>query len=273
MPSIFANSVSSLPRPTFLPGFSGVPRCRTRIDPPVTVSPPKRFTPSRCAFESRPFLLLPRPFLCAIVPPHRGSQPRQFLIPWPWALGPGPYTLRLEALAIHLDLVDLHLNEALAVALQLLVLLLPLVVEDKDLVAAALADDLGQHLRAAQLLLKLALVAAHCQHIRELQRAIVLALLNPQRVAGSHAVLLAAGTNDCVHNSNLSGTVHTCTAQKSRSINLVSMSGGACHASSGLRCQPRKPSGFLSCVRYAGTASATGQSPKRQESQPLRRTY
>src|SRR6185437_7473414 len=117
--------------------------------------------------------------------------------------------LSLEALAIHLDLVDLHLNEALAVALQLLVLLLPLVVEDKDLVAAALADDLGQHLRAAQLLLKLALVAAHRQHIRELQRAIVLALLNPQRVAGSHAVLLAAGTNDCVHNSNLSrGRTH-----------------------------------------------------------------
>src|SRR5215469_4166475 len=89
-------------------------------------------------------------------------------------------------------------------ALQLLVLLLPLVVEDQDLLAASLADDFGQHLRAAQLLLKLALVAADRQHIRELQCAVMLALLNPQRVAGSHAVLLAAGTNDCVHNSNLS---------------------------------------------------------------------
>src|SRR5215469_3502861 len=36
------------------------------IDPPVTSCPPKAFTPSRCAFESRPFLELPKPFLCAI---------------------------------------------------------------------------------------------------------------------------------------------------------------------------------------------------------------
>src|SRR6185437_15285901 len=107
-----------------------------------------------------------------------------------------------------------------------------------------LADDLGQHLRAAQLLLKLALVAAHRQHIRELQRAIVLALLNPQRVAGSHAVLLAAGTNDCVHNSNLSrGRTHALPQKISLdklfalSIDAL-VSGGACHASSGPRCQP-----------------------------------
>jgi hypothetical protein len=32
----------------------------------VTVWPPKRFTPSRCALESRPFLEEPKPFLCAI---------------------------------------------------------------------------------------------------------------------------------------------------------------------------------------------------------------
>jgi hypothetical protein len=35
--------------------------------PPVTNSPAKAFTPSRCAFESRPFVELPPPFLCAIV--------------------------------------------------------------------------------------------------------------------------------------------------------------------------------------------------------------
>ena len=45
MPSILANSVSSLPRPTFLPGWIGVPRWRTRIEPPVTSWPPKRLTP------------------------------------------------------------------------------------------------------------------------------------------------------------------------------------------------------------------------------------
>src|SRR5579864_1277410 len=36
------------------------------IEPPETTWPPKAFTPSRCEFESRPFLELPNPFLCAI---------------------------------------------------------------------------------------------------------------------------------------------------------------------------------------------------------------
>jgi hypothetical protein len=43
-----------------------VPRWRMMIVPPVTSSPAKAFTPSRCAFESRPFVELPPPFLCAI---------------------------------------------------------------------------------------------------------------------------------------------------------------------------------------------------------------
>src|ERR1700694_4357206 len=34
--------------------------------PPRTCSPPKRFTPSRWEFESRPLRELPPPFLCAI---------------------------------------------------------------------------------------------------------------------------------------------------------------------------------------------------------------
>jgi hypothetical protein len=44
-----------------------VPRWRVMMVPPVTNSPAKDFTPSRCAFESRPFVELPPPFLCAIV--------------------------------------------------------------------------------------------------------------------------------------------------------------------------------------------------------------
>src|SRR6266849_10261198 len=66
-PLILAKSVSSLPRPTFSPGFTLVPRWRTMMVPPGTSCPPKAFTPSRCALESRPFLELPKPFLCAIV--------------------------------------------------------------------------------------------------------------------------------------------------------------------------------------------------------------
>src|SRR2546430_7316307 len=53
-PSIIANSVSSLPRPTFLPGFHFVPRWRARMLPPSTRSPPNFLSPSRCEFESRP---------------------------------------------------------------------------------------------------------------------------------------------------------------------------------------------------------------------------
>src|ERR1700694_5943987 len=34
--------------------------------PPRTSSPPKRLTPSRCEFESRPLRELPPPFLCAM---------------------------------------------------------------------------------------------------------------------------------------------------------------------------------------------------------------
>ena len=42
------------------------PRWRTMMAPPVTIWPAKILTPRRWAFESRPFLELPKPFLCAI---------------------------------------------------------------------------------------------------------------------------------------------------------------------------------------------------------------
>src|SRR6266581_8921097 len=61
-PSISANNVSSLPRPTFLPGFHFVPRCRARMFPPNTRSPPNFLSPSRCEFESRPLRDEPTPF-------------------------------------------------------------------------------------------------------------------------------------------------------------------------------------------------------------------
>src|SRR5438093_3014125 len=67
MPSLSAKSVSSLPRPTFRPGATAVPRWRTRIFPARTHCPPNRFTPSRCDAESRPFFELDTPFLCAML--------------------------------------------------------------------------------------------------------------------------------------------------------------------------------------------------------------
>src|SRR5204862_6120466 len=107
-PVSLATRVSSLPRPTFNPGFRRVPRCRTMIEPPGTSCPPNTFTPSRCALESRPFLELPKPFLCAIR--H-----------------------------LNLNVADLDLRVGLAVSDRLLVLLLALEFEDDDLVAPAFA--------------------------------------------------------------------------------------------------------------------------------------
>src|SRR5208282_3004842 len=65
-PATLANRVSSLPRPTLTPGLYLVPRWRTRMEPPLTNWPPKRFTPSRWPWESRPLTEEPPPFLCAI---------------------------------------------------------------------------------------------------------------------------------------------------------------------------------------------------------------
>src|SRR5438093_7869216 len=103
VPVTLANKVSSLPKPTLVPGLILVPRCRTIIEPPGTNWPPKTFTPSRCAFESRPFLELPRPFLCAI------SHLRH-------------------------DVADLHFREGLPVPDRFLVLFLPFELEHDDFI-------------------------------------------------------------------------------------------------------------------------------------------
>src|SRR5919107_1900362 len=84
-PGRAAKIVSSLPMPVPVPGLKRVPRWRTMISPPVTVSPAKTFTPRRLALESRPLRLEPRPFLCAMRSPlllaadARDADPRQLL--------------------------------------------------------------------------------------------------------------------------------------------------------------------------------------------------
>src|SRR5262249_3307107 len=93
---------SSLPRPTFSPGKNLVPRCRTRIDPPVTNCPANAFTPSRCELESRPLREEPCPFLCAMS-------------------------------ALLLDRVDPDLDHRLAMPLGPAVLLAPLFLEGENL--------------------------------------------------------------------------------------------------------------------------------------------
>src|SRR5581483_6393020 len=53
-PAVRANSVSSLARLTFRPGWYFVPRWRTMMLPAVTASPADALIPSRCDVESRP---------------------------------------------------------------------------------------------------------------------------------------------------------------------------------------------------------------------------
>src|SRR5580658_10399343 len=65
-PPTSANRVSSPPRPTPSPGWKCVPCWRTMISPALTSWPPKRLTPRRWAFESRPLRLDDAPFLWAI---------------------------------------------------------------------------------------------------------------------------------------------------------------------------------------------------------------
>src|SRR5690606_769361 len=122
-PASRANRVSSPPRPTPAPAWKCVPRWRTMISPALTVWPPKRLTPSRCALESRPLRVELAPFLCAM------SEPLPCL----------------------LDAGDLDAREVLTVALALLVAGLVLVLLDDDLRAAQVADALSRDLDLRQL--------------------------------------------------------------------------------------------------------------------------
>src|ERR1700693_3434011 len=88
MPATLAKRGSSEPRATFSPGKNFVPRCRTRIEPPVTSCPPKRLTPRRCEFESRPLREEPCPFLCAMVLGSFDSVDADFDHRLPVPLGP-----------------------------------------------------------------------------------------------------------------------------------------------------------------------------------------
>src|ERR1035438_6760815 len=99
--------------PTLIPALNLVPRWRTRMEPPVTCSPPNSFTPRRWEWESRPLRLEPTPFLCAMGIPLQ--------------LGCRMISKRFSSLAfsrakkLGLDGLDADFREALAMALGALV--------------------------------------------------------------------------------------------------------------------------------------------------------
>src|SRR5579885_1674031 len=174
-PVILANSVSSLPSPTFSPGLMRVPRWRTIIDPPETNWPPKAFTPSRCELESRPFFELPKPFLCAMT----------------------------QLLAD--NIADGDAREILAMADGPLVLLLALELENQRLFAASMRGDGAADARVSGLHAGPHRIAVdNRQHAAELDlRADVSGeRFHFHRVTRSDAILLSTRFDDCVHSLN-----------------------------------------------------------------------
>src|SRR5258708_28874385 len=148
-PVTSAKSVSSLPWPTFSPGWCLVPRWRIRIVPALTSWPPKRFTPSRWPCESRPFVEEPPPFLCAMMqfPSEIRNSERAFLPrarPVQASLHHEKERARAGLRAIlQLDVTDLHGRIVLAMAALNLILVWCLELQDDDILAAALFNDLA----------------------------------------------------------------------------------------------------------------------------------
>src|SRR6266436_152206 len=122
-PVTSAKSVSSLPWPTFSPAWCFVPRWRTMIVPALINWPPKRFTPSLCPCESRPFVEEPPPFLLAM----KYSFSRK-------SAGVSPAKCEV----LQLDVVDLHGGVILPVAARNLVLVALLELQHGDLFGASL---------------------------------------------------------------------------------------------------------------------------------------
>src|SRR6266542_3680972 len=139
--------------------------------PAVTNWPPKRFTPSICALESRPFLELPTPFL--------------------WAM------------RLYLDLRDAHRGQGLTVPAVPPVVLPPLELDHHDLGALSLREHLACHLGPGQRLRldRHLAVLVDQEHLVELHRG-PLRLAEPldlDHLPRRHPVLLATRRNHRFH--------------------------------------------------------------------------
>src|SRR5947209_12286854 len=171
-PAISANSVSSPPRPTLSPGWKWVPRWRTRISPALTCWPPNRFTPSRCAAESRPLRELEAPFLCAMSVASR-----------------------------LLDSGDLQDRQLLTVTLTLVVAGLVLELVDADLGALGVLEHLAGDRYLGQRV-GLRGDGGAVDHQRDRKRHVRsrlgVELLDLDDVTNGNFVLLTAGLDDCV---------------------------------------------------------------------------
>jgi hypothetical protein len=124
--------------------------------------------------ESRPFLELPNPFLCAIV-----------LCDY---------------------LVHPQFGEMLPVPDRALILLFALKLENGYLLGAVIGSDRSDHFGCAQLRLgKHLAVFEYCEDVGKLERRpdIERQLRDADNVAWRHPVLLSTSLNDCVHETSL----------------------------------------------------------------------
>src|SRR4051794_3967964 len=141
------------------------------ISPPVTVWPAKTFTPRRLELESRPLREEPRPFLCAI----SGS--------------------------LALDRRDADARQFLTVPRAALVAALGLELEHAELGATQVFNDLGLDGGLGQAVPLEDGIAVACEQ-QWLQRDggadVVGQTLDQEGLALDHAVLLTAGSDDCV---------------------------------------------------------------------------
>src|SRR6201999_817540 len=185
LPATSANRVSSPPRPTLMPGWKCVPRCRTMISPAFTCWPPKRLTPSRWALESRPFRLDEAPFLCAM----------------------SALRLRIPCLGRRFDTGDPDLRVLLAVAETTPVAGLVPVVDHIDLWPGGVADDLRGDLVPADLrgVTDHVVVVDHLDG-GQLDAGADIAgkLVDVQDVVDRHLLLTAACAHNRVHPRTLS---------------------------------------------------------------------
>src|SRR5688572_12530729 len=141
--------------------------------------------PSRCAFESRPFLELPRPFLCAINYSYDGS---------------------LRSLTVRgsdSDLTHRQLRIVLSVTDGLPVLLLSLELENDDFVAATVTGDGGNNPRISD-------VRAHDEFSSVVRQGedsaefdfrtdLFVDGIYPYLIAGRHTVLPTTSLKNCIH--------------------------------------------------------------------------
>src|SRR5882757_9660829 len=154
--------------------------------PGTTASPPNFFTPRRLDSESRPFLVLPPAFLCAMTA----------VLYKKWGLKKMPTSARA-------DVGDLHLGEELAMRLLPQIVRTALELHDGDLRALAVtydsADDLATlQQRRAELDVG---ALANEQHLAEFDGCACFAfqLLDAQHVVFGDTILFTAGGDDCVH--------------------------------------------------------------------------